>query len=462
MIKTNLHQNVTLHFKTLLYVFGFLFFSQFSNAKEIQISSLEELATYASQSGNVITMKPGVYKLANYLTVDSIRVRHDQKKFSYIVFNGSNNVFKLEGVEIEVDTELRTVLNPPIHSDEFIIKGNNNTVHGLTIRCIGEGTSPGGTVLQVAGQGNVLKDITLYVAGSSPYGYGDLFGKGKAKETVIKHKKHSGLLVTGSDTKLYRCKLYNRSFGHCFFIQKNPENVYFEDCYAEGAIRTTDDILAETSGPAFDVNFRTWTQNRGGEYVVTPGYMKSLSEDGFRTYGYSKNIHFKNCTAKNTRAGFELRAEGVRLENCTTIGTERAYWVGDNAIVKNCKGDANYGPLLFVEGSNVNVELILDPAESDRIVHALATVQGRNNKVVLKSANGKNRTQDLPILIGYTHPEHGESMSPYGEGETSDLQFVNETGMPIKIGKLTHNSEIVTNGKLIEDKGENTKVIQHN
>lgn len=429
-------------------------------AEEIKIGSLKELANYASQSGNVITMSPGVYRLVDYLPIHSMKMRRTRKQFQYIVFSGSNNTFNLEGVEIEVDTKLRIALNPPIHSDEFLITGSNNTFIGLTIKCKGEGTSPGGTVLQVAGEGNVLKGITLYVSGSYPYGYGDLFGKGKAKETTIKHSKHSGLLVTGNETKLYGCKIYNRSFGHCFFIQQHPKNVYFENCYAEGEVRTTDAILAESSGPAYDIDFKTWTQNREGEYVVTPGYMKSLCEDGFRTYGVCENIEFKNCKAKNTRAGFELRFNSARLENCTTIGTERGYWIGDNTVVKNCKGDANYGPLMFVEGSNVDVELVVDPSESDRLVHALVTIQGMNNNVVLKSSEGEKRKKELPILIGYTPPMHGESMSPYSEAETVGLKFKNETGMPIKIGKMASNCKIDTDGKVLENKGKNIKIIK--
>ncbi|WP_207902852.1 hypothetical protein [Mariniflexile fucanivorans] len=406
-------------------------------------------------------MAPGVYKLTDYLTLDVINARRNSKEFQYIIFSGSNNVFNLNGVEIELDTEIRTLLNPPIHSDEFLVTGSNNSFLGLTIRCIGEGISPGGTVLKVAGEVNILKDITLHVSGSYPYGYGDLFGKGKQKETTVKHQKHSGLLVTGNKTKLYGCKVFSRSFGHCFFIQQNPKNVYFENCYAEGEVRTTDAVLAETSGPAFDVNFKTWTQNREGAYVVTPGYMKSLCEDGFRTYGKCENITFKNCTAKNTRAGFELRFnDSARLENCTTIGTERGYWIGDNTVLINSKGDANYGPILFVEGSHVNVELTVDTAESDRLVHSLMTVFGDNNKIVLKAADGKKRTQELPILIGYTPPLHGESMSPYNEAEVSGLNLKNEIGMPISIGKMAKSSTIETNGKIIENKGENIEVVK--
>ncbi|MBP1841256.1 hypothetical protein [Formosa algae] len=431
-----------------------------SQASDIHISSLSELAKYAGESGHVITMEPGVYKLTDYLISDSISARRNRKVFQYITFSGSNNVFNLKGVEIELDTKIRTLLNPPIHSDEFLVTGSNNEFVGLTIRCVGNGTSPGGTVLQVAGESNVLKDITLHVAGSYPYGYGDLFGKGKQAETTIKHRKHSGLLVTGNETKLYRCKVYSRSFGHCFFIQQHPKNVYFEDCYAEGEVRTTDAVLAETSGPAFDVNFKTWTQNREGEYVVTPGYMKSLCEDGFRTYGICENITFKNCTAKNTRGGFELRFNSARLEDCTTIGTERAYWIGDNTTIINSKGDANYGPLLFVEGSHVDVELRVDSTESDRLVHSLITVLGADNKVVLKTTNDKKKQHELPILIGYTPPLHGESMSPYSEAETTGLELINETGMPLKIGKQAKDGVIKTNGNIIENNGVNVKVSE--
>lgn len=440
-------------------IVGLMLVCSIMNAAEIKISSLEELDYYASESGNVISMSPGVYPLSDYLTADSMIARRNLGMFQFITFSGSNNIFNLDGVEIEVDTDLRKILKPPIHTSEFVITGSGNTISGLQIRYFGNGTSPGGAALEIAGEGNIVRNITLWVTGSFPYGYGDLFGKGGPG--VIRHQKHSGLLVTGSNTRLYGCKLFMHSFGHGFFVQKNAENIYFEDCFVEGEVRKTDDILAETSGPAFDVNFRTWTINREGLYRVTPGYMKSLCEDGFRTYGQIKNIHFKNCTAKNTRGGFELRTNGgIHLENCTTIGTERAYWVGDGALVKNCRGDAGYGPLIFIEGSNVDVEMLVMTAESSCLVHALGTIQGKDNHVVLKSENGIQRTKELPILIGYTHPEHGESMSPFGEGEVTGLRFSNETGMPVIIGEQASGCEIETNGPVLENKGTDIKIIK--
>lgn len=422
------------------------------------ISSLQELAYYAQRDNNRVKLSPGIYKLTDYLTADSIAAKTARKDYQYINFSGNNNVFDLEGVTLEIDTEIRQLLRFPIHTSEIMVTGNGNILEGLKIMSIKNGLSPGGATFEVAGEHNTIKDFTIHVQGSFPYGYGDLFGKGGPD--VIRHQKQSGFLITGSYTNISDCTLYMRSFGHGFYIQKSAGNICFENCYVEGELRSTDDILKETEGPAFDVKFRTWTANREGEYVVTPGYMKSLCEEGFRTYNRdNKNITFINCTAKNTRGGFELRTNGgVRLENCTTIGTERAYWVGNDAVIKNCKGDANYGPLLFLEGSNVDVDLQVVPNESDRLVHSLITIQGTNNKVTISPYKGKERKQDLPILIGYKHPEHGESMSPYSEAPCTNLHITNKTTMPIVLGKKTETCTIITNGEITEDKGLNNTI----
>ncbi|ADY54292.1 hypothetical protein Pedsa_3763 [Pseudopedobacter saltans DSM 12145] len=443
--------------RKLFILFLVLFAITVAQANNVKISSLAELNKYAQEDNQTIVLKSGIYNLSDYLNADSITAKITRKDYPYFTFRGNNNTFVLKGVKLIIDTRLREQLKFPIHTNEIIIKGNDNVFEGLEITETENGLSPGGAVLEIAGKGNTIKNFNILVKGSYPYGYGDLFGKGGPD--VIRHKKQSGFLITGSYTKVYDVRLIMRAYGHGFFIQKDAGNIHFENCYVEGELRKTDDVLKENSGPAFGVNFRTWTANREGKYVVTPGYMKSLCEDGFRTYGQNKNISFKNCTAKNTRGGFELRTNGgVELDNCTTIGTERAYWVGNNAIIKKSKGDANYGPLIFVEGSNVDVELELLPYESDRIVHALATIQGRNNKVILFAK--KERKQDLPVLVGYTHPEHGESMSPYGEAAAVNLQLINKTNMPIVVGREGADSRIQTKGKVIDNQGRSIVIQQ--
>ncbi|MFR9602992.1 MAG: hypothetical protein SNG02_03870 [Rikenellaceae bacterium] len=437
---------------TLLLVVAFMTLSSSLSAKKrTTVNTLEEFAQKIALDNQNIKLEEGVYKLRDYINADSIANRVARKSYQYIVFSGSNNTIDMTGVVWEVDTELRKLLKHPIHTDEIIVMGDNNKLTGLEIKHIGNTTSPGGCAFTVKGEGNTIENFTLHVQGSSPYGYGDLFGKGK--NHVLKHQKHSGFLINGSGTTVKGCKLYMKSYGHGFFIQKNPEDVTLIDCYVEGETRATDDILAETSGPAFDVQFRTLNKNREGEYIVTKGYTKALCEEGFRTYGACKNLKFINCTAKNTRGGFELRSKDISmyLENCTTIGTERAYWVGEGAIVKGCKGDANNGPLLFVEGNSCQIEIEVIPTESGRMVHALATIHGDNNRITLNQYNGQDRPTEIPILVGYSQPSAGEPMSPFGQAPCTNLKLVNNTNMPVVIGAKSVNPEIESKGSITKE-----------
>lgn len=405
----------------------------------VEIASLADLESYAARSGNVVTLTPGVYRVADLLTSDAIEARRRRKEFAVLNFSGSDNTFIMDGVTFEYDTAIRTALSPPLHSNEFIVTGDRNTLRGLTLICTGDGTSPGGALVSIDGDNNTVEDATFHVRGSFPYGYGDLFGKGA--RPVISHLKHSGFLITGSDTRVIGCRLYMHSFGHGFFVQ-GGENHYFENCYVEGRMRRTDDMLAETAGPAFDKAFAMEVPNREGKHRVLPDYAKSLSEDGFRTYGQVKNLTFINCTAKNMRGGFELRTrEPVRLENCSAFGNERGFWVS-GAVMKNCRGDAEYGPLLFVEGNNARIDVTLLPTESDAVIHALALIHGTGHEIRLESADG-TRVQPLPIRIGYGTPPAGEGMAAIPEKPASFIRLVNHTGMPIEQSSLASDINVV-------------------
>ena len=249
-----------------------------------------------------------------------------------------------------------------------------------------------------------------------------------------------------------------RSYGHGFYIQ-GGDNHTLTDCYVEGAMRSTDDMLAETTGPAHEVDFRSVYKNREGGNRVLPGYMKSLSEDGFRTYTQASNVTFINCTAKYMRAGFELRTrEGVRVENCSAIGTERGFWVSSGAVVRQCEGDARYGPLLFVEGENADVQVELMPTESTMKVHSLATIHGSGHTVTIKPKENTNRNGMIPILVGYKQPGAGEGMSPYDQKSTTNIALRNETNMPVVVGTQVEGAEITTSGLVIKNEGKNISV----
>ncbi|MEP5338207.1 MAG: hypothetical protein ABJL44_01835 [Algibacter sp.] len=431
---------------------GLLFISGNIKAKEIKINSLKELANYASKNDNVITMSPGVYQLTDYLSINAMINRHELKEFQFITFSGNNNVFNLDGVEIIFDNALREALNPPLHSSEFLVSGINNTFNGFRIRYKGEGNSRGGAALEVGGKGNVIKNIELHVKGSFPYGYGDYLGKGK--KSIVKHEKHSGILITGTNTKLYACKVFMKSLGHAFFIQ-GGDNTYFKDCYAEGEIRTTDDMLTETSGPAFDNNFASIYKNYDGENKIPSNYMKSLNECGFRTYTTGK-VTAINCIAKNMRVGFALAK--VSLKNCEAINCERGYYL-NKAVTKNCHGDAKYGPLIYLVGDAPSkIDLTLMPGETNMNVHAVATICGKGHKISIKNFDKQERKKTIPIMLGYGMPSSGEISAIIPEKRAENIKIKNKTSLPIVVSEKAKNSIVVTRGAVESNSGTNIKI----
>jgi hypothetical protein len=235
-----------------------------------------------------------------------------------------------------------------------------------------------------------------------------------------------------------RCRVYSRAFGHCFYIQQGGD-IRLEDCYAKGVTRPTSEMLRDTSGPAFDLGFRSVFENRDGRHVINPGYVKSLVEDGFRTYGGKAGISLVNCTAINTRAGFEIGAPDnathkTTLENCVARGCERAFLIGSKTVLRRCRGDISHGPLLYLRGgrdSDVELELVGDGPRS--LVHAIATIAGENHRVRLSAQHGERAIPALPIMLGFAMPDHAEMSSPIRPAPTSGITLINEIPAAIVI-----------------------------
>ncbi len=435
-----------------------------SAARVKGITSVAELAYYAGKSGNSIKMKPGVYQMGDYLTPEVISktAPHDVMGAAMITFSGNGNTFDLTGVTIEVNTELLSAFGGKVM--EFYVSGSNNRIKGLTVTDIGNSpTAKGGQSFVVDGRKNAIQEVTLNVRGSSPYGYGDLLGKGGG--ALVRLQKHSGLLVTGEDIAILDCSIYSRSFGHLFFVQ-GGRNVHFKNCYAEAVTRTTDEMLAETEGLAFEQDFAAVYKTYDGEKVIPPGYTKSLSECGFRNYGKggpeqrsTGAIALENCRAKNCRVGFAFtKIDGdILIRDCEAAGCEAGYNI-NGVTVENSRGDAVNGPLLYVNPGEVStVDLALMPTLNKTTVHALATIAGEDHEVTLKPWRNMRRGESLPILIGRTRPAATNPFSPLGSRPASDITLDNSTGMPVDIGTDVSSCTITSDGP-VTDNGSGNKV----
>ncbi len=431
------------------------------------ISSVKELAEAAAMSGQSIKMTPGVYKMADYATSAVIRntqIIDKVNRKAMLHFSGSDNTFDLEGVTIEVDTKLLAQYRGSIN--EIHITGNNILFKGLTLTDIGNNppTGKGARSFVVSGDNIKVDGVTINMNGSSPVGYGDLLGKGS--NNVMALQKHSGLLVEGLNDTIINCKIYSKALGHLFFVQ-GGRNTHFENCYAEAVVRSTDEMLKEKSGPAKNVNFIGVYQNREGSKKIMPGYIKSLSECGFRTYGKGGEnqtptgaITVKNCHAVNTRIGFAFTRvnEDMVLEDCVAEGCEVGYSLA-GVDVKNSRGDAAYGPLLNITKSNVpsNVEMALMPAVSKYTVHCLAAITGDGHNVKMTKYNGESRKKDLPIMLGINRPAGNNGYSPLGKAPTKGMTLDNSTGMSVFLNATTSSCTVKSDGK-VTDEGISNKV----
>lgn len=429
----------------------------------IEASSLAEFATATAGNAQNIRLKPGTYRMADYLTAPvlaAIEAGFERKQrrppVPMLVLRGNDNRIDCTGVILEIDTTLYAKLPQGGYTRCLIIAGSGNTISGLTIRNTGPvDRGSNGNILSVAGERNTLEEVTLHVAGSSPYGYGDLLGKGGPN--LMPLQKQSGIQILGSGTTLRRCKVVSRAFGHCFYIQAG-ENILLEDCEAEGAFRSTTEMLGDASGPAFDLGFRSVYRNRDGRFAIAPGYVKSLSEDGFRTYGGVGSVTLVNCTATNTRSGFEIGARDdakvkTIIENCVARGCERAFLIGSHTVVRRSRGDIVHGPLLYLRGgreSDVELELIGDAPQG--LVHFVATIAGQQHRVSLTAQPSAARYPALPILAGYGMPPHAEMSSNAEPAPTEALDFGNTIAFaPVIVSDLASGAKIESVSRVFTD-----------
>lgn len=442
---------------------AFLLLAGFSGANErIEVANLHAFAEAASGDNRNIRLAPGVYQMADYLdekTLGAIREFIDptlkRPPVPMMVLSGNGNTIDLRGVTLEIDTSLYRKIPQGGYTRCLIVNGKGNSLTGLTIRNTGENRGSGGNILTVQGPDNRLEEITLHVHGSSPYGYGDLLGKGGPN--LVPMGKQSGILIVGDRTVLRGCRVISRAFGHAFYIQ-GGDSIRIEDCHAEGSVRATAEMLSDKEGPAFEQGFRSVYRNRDGRFAIVPGYSKSLSEDGFRTYSNAGTVTLKGCTATNMRAGFEIGAKDdsktkTTIEDCHARGCERSFLIGSHTIVRRSGGDISHGPLLYLRGGRESdIELTLEGAPPISTVHAVATIAGNTHRVRLTTSVNPDHFPALPIMVGFGMPAHAEMSSPIAPAPAVNIDLESSLSFaPLLLSDEVKDSRLQSSSRTIRD-----------
>ncbi|MGJ8715631.1 MAG: hypothetical protein ACSHXG_11050 [Maribacter stanieri] len=458
--------------------FAFILLMPFSMAiyAQTKVVTLAELVPYLAQDNVNVVLKEGTYTI----TVNNIKngtfkshtTIDDHEALVLLLFSGNNSVYDFTGVTINVETEVLTAFKEYNEFYELQVVGNKNVIKNLTLVDVGSlHDHPTRRACNVVmdGANNKIEGLHLSTKGSYPYGYGETFGKGG--KNIIPHFKHSAFLVRGYKNHVKNCTIIHRSYGHALFMQAADEPL-IEGCYIEGAMRSTDDMLAEngTGSDGDKAGFMTYFG-----YKLPPGYMMSLGEGGIRAYNGGETIidgveynrgtsnpTIINCTVKNMRAGVTLtHATGTKFVSGTTvIGCERGFCIGTGDIVDSY-ADTQYGPALgvdYITDSGMNAEITLLPYEGKSYNgsgHA-AIIIGSNHKITLKNAN-PNPDQNLKINIGGDNRTIG-LLAKDENYSASNILLHNLTEYPVVLDDNSSNCNGISASKVL-DEGQNNHLF---
>lgn len=442
---------------------------------EIQVSNLAELQNAVKGSNKIIVLKPG-----NYIITELPEASRS------IVCSGSNNTIKLSGVYI----------NFPVGTCKdahFNFTGSNNKLIGGVFedtyqngmkevtdfgsynqnrKTLAKGLK-GGATIRISGNGNTIEGIKLTVRGSFPYGYGNMYGIGKGNATGL--DKRCALLITGVGNTVDNCEFQHRAFGHVIYMQKNADKTVIKNTYIEGAVRPSSDTYTETNDGDLPkrFNYKMPIGPMAG-LPIPRDVMFNLTEDGIRAYNIPGSVTVENCTVVKCRGGIKLyMAKGdVRVSNSTVIDcVVEGYSLNNGGEMMNCKGNAAYGPLLYMhfdKVSNQKIDLTVLPAPNAVGNHVFAAIKGNGHQIKLKQANPAETIDNTlrPIVVGY--PARFEFLTtdypnvPKGYEENFEKHFGNKTysatnisiknatEYPVVLGRLSEENQIKSIGKVTD------------
>lgn len=427
-----------------------------SNSNFIEVDNFSEFRTYVSKDNVKVKLKKGNYQI------------DDAETIRFIEFTGNNSHYNLSGVRLMVDTKLfsRTDLKKSHDGNGLYcaieISGDNVTLEGLYIETYGDqpGRQSKNKMFNIVGTDVTLKNVEVRTAGSSPWGYGYLYGLGGGDV-----RKMNGIRIgyPAKNVKLIACQVHMRAMGHAIFLQ-GAENTLIEDCHVDGVLRTTDAMLAETSGYGFDKNFYA---GKGG-YIegttvaedgkILPGEIISLSEDGIRMYpdykGHTtQNTTVKNCSVFQMRRGIctGLSTSGDKVINCQARACVAAgFNVGNNDSLINCSADAKYAEALCIpyrNAKNAYVEMEILDSRNGMANNLLAAINGTGHNVIIKTTDPSFIPESLVIELS---TRNGYAFYQRSGVSASNIKLDNQTKTKVLLLPGTENAVVKSKGKIVD------------
>lgn len=404
----------------------------------IVISSLDELRDYAARDHVSVKLRPGVYTL------------DDAASHRFIRFTGKNSRYDLRGVTLRVDTNLFRRFGVPTGPEGFYcvidMVGEGVVIEGVRIETFGDqaGVHSKNKIVNVAAPRAELRDVDITTSGSAPWGHGSLFG---ISGGVV--RKMNGIRVgwPAVDAKLIGCRVHMRAMGHAIFVQ-GATGTLIEDCHVDGLLRTTDEILRETSGLAFDRGFVT----PGKDYVegvrvgpdgrILPGEMISLSEDGIRLYDrYLDNktgpVVIRRCTVRQMRRGIctGLGPGADIVIDCEAVDcVATGFNIGAGDTLENCRANARFGEALccpYRTSSRARVDLEILDSRNPVGNSNLAVINGSDHVIRLWTARPEFVPESFVVATG---SRRGYAFYQKEVGPAAGLRLDNATRATIVAG----------------------------
>jgi hypothetical protein len=406
-----------------------------SNAVErdgfIVVDSVDALRGYVSQNGVKVRLKPGTYRL------DRAPSRH------FIEISADDSHWDLRGVTLVIANELFHQFGAGGASAmycAFTLSGNRIVFEGLTT--VNAGGMPGiqsrNKIFNVTGSNVILRDLDITTSGSSPWGYGSLYGISGGDV-----RKMNGIRVgaPARDVQLIRCRVHMRAMGHAIFVQ-GAQNTLIQDCHVDGLLKATNELLAEKSGYAFERDFMT----RGHDYIegirvgrdgrILPDEMIALSEDGIRLYERAGSgqptgrTTIIGCTVTRMRRGFctGLGPGADTIIDCEARDCVAAgFNLGSNDQIQNSRADARYAEALslpYVTSHHARVDLEIVDSRGGLANDLLAIINGRDHHVTLRTRDPHFVPAELRIELatrqGYAHYQKSDLVA-------KKVTLINET-----------------------------------